>query len=80
MTRGNNPLFILFVSETCAFAFAIVYVIVFTLTLRPSDGAYGQAPFADPFVFPIMSVFAIVAGLIAWPFMHFVLQNRRVWK
>ncbi|MCC7461582.1 MAG: hypothetical protein IT480_03865, partial [Gammaproteobacteria bacterium] len=84
-TAGNrqsrtrlNALELLVVSEACAFAFAIVYTVVFTLALPPTDGAYGQAPFADPLVITIMSMVAGVAGLAAWPFVYFTLRRRNL--
>ncbi len=56
------------VSFLSSFAFAICWVIVMTLTLPETDMAYGQMPFQDPLVFPIMSILATVSAFAAWPF------------
>jgi hypothetical protein len=74
--RRHHWLELLLVSEGCAFLFAVVFVVVQQLSLPPTDGAHGQAPFADPLVLPVMSVFAAIAGLLVWPFMYVVLRNR----
>ncbi len=60
------------ISFTLAFIFAIAYVIVMTLTLPKSDLAYGQRPFQDPLVFPIMAVIAASSGLVGWPLFAFL--------
>jgi hypothetical protein len=52
------------ISFGMAFLFAITYVIVMTLTLPKTDGAYGQMPFQDPLVFPVMAMGACFAGLV----------------
>lgn len=78
MKRRHNWFELLLVSEGCAFIFAIAFVIVMTLNLPPTDGAYGQAPFADPLVLPVMSTFAGSAGLLAWPFVYLTLRQRRL--
>ena len=46
------------------FAFAITFVIVMTLTLPKTDGAYGQMPFQDPLVLPVMAIVASFAALL----------------
>lgn len=63
------------ISLASAFIFAIAWVIIMTFTLPETDMAYGQTPFEDPIVFPIMSAFAIVSGLIAWPFYTYLGWN-----
>ena len=60
------------ISIALAFIFAIAYVIVMTLTLPKSDLAYGQRPFQDPLVFPIMAVVAEASGLVGWPLFAFL--------
>lgn len=50
-----------------SFAFAITYVVVMTYTLPKTDLAYGQTPFQDPVVFPVMLFVAGISGLVAWP-------------
>lgn len=69
---------LLLVSEACAFAFAITYVVVMRLSLPPTDGAYGSAPFSDPLVLEVMSVLASVAGAAVFPFMYLTLRRRRL--
>lgn len=66
----------LFVAFVLAFVFAIAWVIVMTFTLPPTDGAHGQAPFQHPLVFPVMSIFAGLAGTITFPFLYFALRDR----
>ncbi len=78
MKPHHNGLELLLVSEACAFVFAIVFVITMTLSLPLTDGAHGQPPFADPLVLPVMSIFAGLAGLLAWPFVYLVLRRRRL--
>jgi peptidoglycan/LPS O-acetylase OafA/YrhL len=58
-----------------AFVAAVVFVVVQSLTLPPSDGAYGNASFADPLVLPIMSIGAGFAGLAAFPFSFWLLRR-----
>jgi uncharacterized BrkB/YihY/UPF0761 family membrane protein len=65
------------ISVTLAFLFAVVYVIVGTLTLPKTDQAYGQRPFEDPLVFPVMALAAAVSGLVGWPFFFFLGRHRR---
>ena len=52
------------ISFGMAFLFAITYVTVMTLTLPKTDGAYGQMPFQDPLVFPVMAMGACFAALV----------------
>ena len=56
------------ISIGLSFAFAVTFVIVMTLTLPKTDEAYGQMPFQDPLVFPVMSMLATFSGLLGWPF------------
>jgi hypothetical protein len=60
-----------------AFLFASTWVVVMTISLPVTDGAYGQMPFEDPLVFEIMSIFAIFAGVITSPVFYYALRNRR---
>jgi hypothetical protein len=55
-------------SLVSSFIFAVTWVVLMTLTLPETDMAHGQAPFQDPLVFPIMSGFAGISALLAWPF------------
>jgi hypothetical protein len=64
------------ISIASSFAFAITWVILMTLTLPKTDLAHGQMPFKDPLVFPIMTIFAVVSGLLAWPFYTLLGWNR----
>ena len=57
------------ISMILSFVFAITFVIVMTLTLPKTDLMYGQMPFQDPLVLPIMSMFA------GWPL--FAILGRR---
>lgn len=41
MTQRHNWFLLLLISEGCAFLLAVVYVVVLTLSLPPTDGAYG---------------------------------------
>lgn len=59
-----------------AFAFAILWVMVMTLTLPRSDAAYGAMPFSDPLVFAAMSIVASIAAIITFPFLYFTLRDR----
>ena len=62
-------------SFAMAFAFAITFVIVMTLTQPKTDGAYGQLPFQDPLVFPIMAVGASFAALLMFTPFYFVCRS-----
>lgn len=66
----------LFMAFGLSFAFAVLWVVVMTLTLPPSDGAHGTTPFSDPLVFPVMSIFASIAAIITFPFLYFTLRDR----
>ena len=68
----KKTLIYLGISVALAFTFAIAYVIVMTLTLPKTDLAYGQRPFQDPLVFPIMAIVAAASGLVAWPLFAFL--------
>ncbi len=56
------------VSFASAFTFAIVFVIVHTLSLPKSDAAYGSNPFANPFISQVMCFVAGASALVAFPF------------
>ena len=71
----NHWFELLIVSFIGAFVVATVFVVIFTLTLPPSDLAYGAAPFADPLVLPVMSMGAGLAGLAAFPFSFWLLRK-----
>lgn len=66
------------VSLALAFLFAIFFVVVMTATLPPTDLASGSGPFSDPLVFPVMSIFAGIAGVLTFPFVHFALRERKL--
>jgi hypothetical protein len=70
-TKRHSVLTMLATSFVMAFAIAITFVVVMTLTLPRSDGAHGQMPFQDPLVFPVMSMGASVAALVVFPFFYF---------
>ena len=73
----KKTLIYLGVSVTSAFVFAIAYVIVMTMTLPKTDLAYGQRPFQDPLVLPIMALVAVVSGLVGWPLFAFLGRHSR---
>jgi peptidoglycan/LPS O-acetylase OafA/YrhL len=73
----KKTLIYLGISVTLAFVFAIAYVIIMTMTLPKTDLAYGQRPFQDPFVFPIMALVAGVSGLVGWPLFAFLGRHSR---
>ena len=68
MNPAQKVMTYLGISVGSSFVFAVTWVIIMTLTLPRSDMAYGQAPFQDPLVFPIMSIIALISGLLMWPF------------
>lgn len=68
MKPTQKMLAYLVTSVASAFIFAITWVTVMTLTLPKTDLAHGQMPFQDPLVFPMMSIYAAILGLIVWPF------------
>ncbi len=76
----HHPLLILLICLVLAFLFAISWVIVMTLTLPSTDGAFGQAPFEDPLVFPIMSIITSISTLAVYPFTYLSLRDRRLSK
>jgi hypothetical protein len=69
--RRHSVLIMLAVSFGMAFLFAFTFVIVMTLTLPRADGAYGQRPFTDPLVFPVMAIGASLAAVLVFPFFYF---------
>lgn len=76
MPRIGDAILWLAICFLLAFTFAITWVIIMTLTLPPTDGAYGQAPFEDPLVFPIMSIYASIAAIVVFPITYSVLRDR----
>ena len=74
--QHHHPIVMLLIAFVLAFAFAIAWVIVMTLTLPPTDGAYGEAPFEDPLVIPVMSILASIAAVFVSPFLYFALRDR----
>lgn len=75
--KHHHPLTMLALAFGLSFTFAVIWVCLMTWTLPPTDGAYGQAPFADSLVLPIMSIIASVVALITYPFLYFALRDRR---
>lgn len=74
--RTNPVLLLVFLSVVLAFLFATTFVVVMTLTLPRTDGAYGSAPFAHPLVLPVMSMVALPAGLLTSPMLVAALRTR----
>ena len=72
MNKAEKILAYLGVSLVSSFVFAVSCVILMTVTLPETDMAHGQAPFEEPLVFPIMSIFAGISALFAWPFYTFL--------
>ena len=70
----------LVLSFVLSFTFAVTWVTVMTKSLPRTDGAYGQAPFADPLVLPIMSMFAAIAALFTYPFLYSTLKESQLPK
>jgi hypothetical protein len=68
----KEALIYLGITLALAFVSAPAYVIVMTLTLPKSDLAFGQWPFQDPLVFPILAMVAGASGLLAWPLFAFL--------
>ena len=56
----------------------VVYVVTLTLSLPPTDGAYGTLPFSDPLVFPLMLMGASMAACIVSPFAVWLLRGVRL--
>ncbi|HEX5472391.1 MAG TPA: hypothetical protein VFW73_10915, partial [Lacipirellulaceae bacterium] len=75
-THRNHPILILVLCFALAFLFGVVWVVVMTFSLPPSDGAFGTMPFDDPLVFPIMSIFASIGAILVYPFTYFSLRDR----
>ncbi|MDX2199049.1 MAG: hypothetical protein SF069_08765 [Phycisphaerae bacterium] len=67
-TSAEEALQYLGVSFASAFTFAIVFVIVHTLSLPKTDAAYGSNPFANPFVSQALFFVAGASALVAFPF------------
>ncbi len=76
----HHPVTMLVLSFVLAFVFAITWVITMTLSLSPTDLAYGKGPFEEPLIFPIMSMLASVAALITYPFLYYLLRDRQLPK
>ena len=76
--RRHHPLTTFSIAILLAFAFAVEWVVVMTITLPRTDLAHGQSPFQDPLVFPVMSVLASIAGVVTFPFLHFAVRDREL--
>lgn len=74
--RKNPVLLLILLGVVLAFAFATEFVVVMTLTLPTTDGAHGSVPFSDPLVLPVMSMFALPAGLLTSPMLVASLRAR----
>ena len=64
-----------------AFVCAFVFVAMLQLSLPPSDGAYGipfPRIFSDPFVRLITITWAVIFGLISFPFVFFTIRKLRL--
>lgn len=49
-----------------------------TLSLPPTDGAYGSGPFSDPLVFVVMSMFALISGVLVFPAWYVAVRKRPI--
>ncbi len=72
----HHPLKLLAICFVLSFVFATMWVVVMTWTLPSTDGAYGMAPFGNPLVFPVMSIFASIVAIIVYPFTYVALRDR----
>lgn len=70
-----SRLLILAICFALSYVFAITWVVVMTYTLPSSDGAYGQTPFEDPLVLPVMSLFAAIAAIAVFPFTYVAFRD-----
>jgi hypothetical protein len=64
-----------------AFVCAFVFVAMLHFSLPPSDAAYGMPIsdwFSDPFVFGSAICWAIVFGILTFPFAYFAVRKRRL--
>jgi len=68
--RRNSVIKMLAVTFGMALAFAIIFVVVMTSTLPPTDAAYGQMAFLDPFVLSGAVMGAGVSALLVFPFFY----------
>src|SRR5712692_9680366 len=78
--RMRRTLVILLICFGAAFICAFVFIILFELSLPPSDAAYGKglSIFLDPFVLFGSITYATVAALIAFPIALFCLRGRKL--
>ncbi len=73
----NHPYALFLGTFGVVFGNAVLFVLVLTWSLPPSDGAYGEPPFSHPLVFPTMAAAAGIVSLIACPFSMLLLQYAR---
>jgi len=78
LMKRHDPFTMLVLAFVLSFLFAILWVVVMTWTLPKTDLAYGQGPFEDPLVLPVMSIGASFAALITYPFFYVVLRDRQL--
>ncbi len=73
----NHPYALFLGTFAVIFGNAVLFVLILTWSLPPSDGAYGEPPFSDPLVFPIMAMAAGIVSLVVCPFSMLLLQYTR---
>lgn len=73
----NHPYALFLGTFVVIFGNAVLFVLILTWSLPPSDGAYGQPPFSDPLVFPVMAMAAGIVSLVVCPFAMLLLQYAR---
>jgi len=75
LPKKNSAFELLILCVLCSFIEAFLAVVTLTFTLPPTDGAYGSMPFSHPLEFPAMSMAAVAAGLLMFPFAFLLLRR-----
>lgn len=79
-TSKNDAVTLFLLAVLGAFVVAVVFVVAHQYSLPPTDGAFGQAPFQDPLVVPVMLVGVMVGAIAAFPFALWLLRRVDLWR
>lgn len=76
--KRHHPLWMLLISLSLQLVFNYTWLL-FNYLLHPPAPAYGHAQLGGPgFAVMIMSIYALVATMITYPFLYFAFRERKL--